>query len=195
MMLKYLSPEDGVLNVDKNGVITTQIIVEETDVQHSGEYRCEPGAAPAYHVNVHVLSGKLPAAMQKAGAQIKLDIYLTVFMRTEDNNERGQQDRILDFAYAHVRKKKIADNKFMDNLKKLTEGNPTESMPKLKKDRMFSCSNWDIWRPSKLADEESRKLGKISIKFWVMDKPNSGFEIFIESPDSLPNDFRTERSS
>ncbi|XP_040569501.1 kin of IRRE-like protein 1 [Lepeophtheirus salmonis] len=79
-MLKYLSPEDGVLNVDKNGVITTQIIVEETDVQHSGEYRCEPGAAPAYHVNVHVLSGKLPAAMQKAGAQIKLDFYLTVFM-------------------------------------------------------------------------------------------------------------------
>jgi hypothetical protein len=33
--------------------------VAETDVQHSGSYKCEPGAAPTASVNVHVLDGKL----------------------------------------------------------------------------------------------------------------------------------------
>ena len=38
--------------------ISTRIVVSDTDVQHSGTYNCEPGAAPVASVNVHVLDGK-----------------------------------------------------------------------------------------------------------------------------------------
>ena len=39
--------------------ISTRIVVSDTDVQHSGTYNCEPGAAPVASVNVHVLDGKI----------------------------------------------------------------------------------------------------------------------------------------
>ena len=55
-MLRYLShSESGSTAVD--GVVSTQILVAETAVSHSGTYRCEPGAAPPAQVLVHVLDG------------------------------------------------------------------------------------------------------------------------------------------
>ena len=42
----------------RDNTISTRIVVSDTDVQHSGTYNCEPGAAPVASVNVHVLDGK-----------------------------------------------------------------------------------------------------------------------------------------
>jgi len=56
--------------------ISTRIVVSDTDVQHSGTYNCEPGAAPVASVNVHVLDGKLPAAMQTAAVGTHLHRWL-----------------------------------------------------------------------------------------------------------------------
>ena len=61
-MLKYISPEadgsPGPLTANRDGEIVTRIVVAETDVSHSGRYRCEPGAAPPTEVLVHVIDGK-----------------------------------------------------------------------------------------------------------------------------------------
>lgn len=62
-MLKYISPEAAAgsseaLTTNRDGVIVTRIVVAETDVSHSGRYRCEPGAAPSTEVLVHVIDGK-----------------------------------------------------------------------------------------------------------------------------------------
>ncbi len=38
--------------------MASSILVAETDVAHSGMYRCEPGDAPADHVLVHVIDGE-----------------------------------------------------------------------------------------------------------------------------------------
>jgi len=66
-MLKY---------VDSTNSTSTRIVVSDTDVQHSGTYNCEPGAAPVASVNVHVLDGKLPAAMQTAAVGTHLHRWL-----------------------------------------------------------------------------------------------------------------------
>lgn len=67
-MLKYvggqekqsLTSTEAVVTADlqQHPVISTRIVVTDTDVQHSGTYKCEPGAAPVASVNVHVLDGK-----------------------------------------------------------------------------------------------------------------------------------------
>ena len=46
-------------NTSFDNSISTRIVVSDTDVQHSGTYNCEPGAAPVASVNVHVLDGKI----------------------------------------------------------------------------------------------------------------------------------------
>ena len=65
-MLKYVGQhQDMVVMADSSRggssldhyVISTRIVVTDTDVQHSGSYKCEPGAAPVASVNVHVLDG------------------------------------------------------------------------------------------------------------------------------------------
>ena len=63
-MLKY---------VDSTNSTSTRIVVSDTDVQHSGTYNCEPGAAPVASVNVHVLDGKTSCGlfMDKASCTIE----------------------------------------------------------------------------------------------------------------------------
>ena len=63
-MLKYISPDGG--SGPKNslashgpyGLIVSGVVFGETSVGHSGTYKCEPGAAPAAKVLVHVIDGK-----------------------------------------------------------------------------------------------------------------------------------------
>ena len=51
-------PESAFTAKSADNSISTRIVVSDTDVQHSGTYNCEPGAAPVASVNVHVLDGK-----------------------------------------------------------------------------------------------------------------------------------------
>lgn len=61
-MLRYVGNNDDnmIASVGSDGkvLISTRIVVTNTDVQHSGTYKCEPGSAPVASVNVHVLDGK-----------------------------------------------------------------------------------------------------------------------------------------
>ena len=45
-------------NGSQSGDLITQIVITDTEVQHSGTYKCEPGDAPAAKVQVHVLDGE-----------------------------------------------------------------------------------------------------------------------------------------
>jgi len=58
--------------------LVTEIVVAETDVLHSGTYGCQPGDAPPAQVKVHVIDGKLPAAMQTAGGAKQLSFILLI---------------------------------------------------------------------------------------------------------------------
>ena len=64
-MLKYVGSSNAAKDnivVASNGVsgdLITRIVITETEVQHSGTYKCEPGAAPVASVQVHVLDGEL----------------------------------------------------------------------------------------------------------------------------------------
>ena len=63
-MLKYVGSTNsqqttlGDSSETPQAPISTRIVVSDTDVQHSGTYNCEPGAAPVASVNVHVIDGK-----------------------------------------------------------------------------------------------------------------------------------------
>eukprot|EP00093_Oithona_nana_P008613 08613.XXX_287334_271768_1 [CDS] Oithona nana genome sequencing. len=83
-MLRYVGNNDDnmIASVGSDGkvLISTRIVVTNTDVQHSGTYKCEPGSAPVASVNVHVLDGKLPAAMQTAGVGSHLHKWLSLLV-------------------------------------------------------------------------------------------------------------------
>ena len=61
-----MSNEDGpnsaaneiVASNSGSGDLITRIVISETEVHHSGIYKCEPGAAPIASVQVHVLDGE-----------------------------------------------------------------------------------------------------------------------------------------
>ena len=64
-MLKYISPDgaddDGTSSLSSRGpygLIVSGVVFGETSVGHSGTYKCEPGAAPAAKVLVHVIDGE-----------------------------------------------------------------------------------------------------------------------------------------
>jgi len=87
-ILKYMSNEEGpnsaaneiVASNSGSGDLITRIVISETEVHHSGIYKCEPGAAPIASVQVHVLDGKLPAAMQTAGVGTHLHFGLFILV-------------------------------------------------------------------------------------------------------------------
>ena len=53
-----------------SGDLITRIVISETEVHHSGIYKCEPGAAPIASVQVHVLDGECSdvSGGQKSGS-------------------------------------------------------------------------------------------------------------------------------
>ena len=64
-MLKYISPDGAgdrasplLTSRGPYGLVVSGVVFGETSVGHSGTYRCEPGAAPAAKVLVHVIDGK-----------------------------------------------------------------------------------------------------------------------------------------
>ena len=65
-MLKYISPETAASGRERTslsargaaGLVVSQVVFGETSVAHSGTYKCEPAAAPAAEVLVHVIDGE-----------------------------------------------------------------------------------------------------------------------------------------
>jgi len=54
------------LTMDSNGRVISTVVIQNTNSQHSGIYKCEPGHAPTQTVTVHVLTDDDPAAVQGA---------------------------------------------------------------------------------------------------------------------------------
>ena len=65
-MLKYISPETASSGRERaslsaraaDGLVVSRVVFGETSVAHSGTYKCEPAAAPAAEVLVHVIDGE-----------------------------------------------------------------------------------------------------------------------------------------
>ncbi|KAK3911830.1 Zwei Ig domain protein zig-8 [Frankliniella fusca] len=67
-IISYDSPRGGVSVVTEKGVTTESfLLIQSARPSDSGRYTCNPSNAQAKGINVHVLNGEHPAAMQHAG--------------------------------------------------------------------------------------------------------------------------------
>ncbi|XP_037959142.1 hemicentin-1-like [Teleopsis dalmanni] len=66
--INYDSPRGGVSVITEKGDITTSyLLIQRATVSDSGRYSCLPSNANSKSVNVHILNGEHPAAVQRAG--------------------------------------------------------------------------------------------------------------------------------
>ncbi|CAD7079743.1 unnamed protein product [Hermetia illucens] len=64
--INYDSPRGGVSVITEKGDITTSyLLIQRARISDSGKYTCSPSNANPQTVNVHVLNGEQPAAIQK----------------------------------------------------------------------------------------------------------------------------------
>ncbi|XP_047003926.1 zwei Ig domain protein zig-8-like [Schistocerca americana] len=67
-IISYDSPRGGVSVITEKGPTTTSfLLIKQARPSDSGRYQCNPSNAQPRQVNVHVLHGELPAAMQHGG--------------------------------------------------------------------------------------------------------------------------------
>lgn len=65
--INYDSPRGGVSVITEKGDITTSyLLIQRARISDSGKYTCSPSTANPQTVNVHVLNGEQPAAIQRA---------------------------------------------------------------------------------------------------------------------------------
>ncbi|XP_012162407.1 lachesin [Ceratitis capitata] len=70
--INYDSPRGGVSVITEKGDITTSyLLIQRARISDSGRYSCLPSNANSKSVNVHVLNGDHPAAVQRAGNSFK----------------------------------------------------------------------------------------------------------------------------
>ncbi|XP_014102611.2 zwei Ig domain protein zig-8 [Bactrocera oleae] len=70
--INYDSPRGGVSVITEKGDITTSyLLIQRARISDSGRYACLPSNANSKTVNVHVLNGEHPAAVQRAGYSLK----------------------------------------------------------------------------------------------------------------------------
>lgn len=78
--INYDSPRGGVSVITEKGDITTSyLLVQKAQISDSGIYTCSPSSANPKSVNVHVLYGEYPAAIQ-SGTRIILEIKILIFI-------------------------------------------------------------------------------------------------------------------
>lgn len=67
-IISYDSPRGGVSVITEKGETTTSfLLIQRAKPSDSGRYQCNPSNAQAKSINVHVLNGEFPAAMQHGG--------------------------------------------------------------------------------------------------------------------------------
>ncbi|XP_050435857.1 zwei Ig domain protein zig-8-like [Adelges cooleyi] len=67
-IISYDSPRGGVNVVTEKGAVTTShLLIQEARVEDNGRYQCNPSNSQPKSINVHVLNGEYPAAMQHGG--------------------------------------------------------------------------------------------------------------------------------
>ncbi|XP_070072495.1 uncharacterized protein dpr21 isoform X5 [Drosophila takahashii] len=65
--INYDSPRGGVSVITEKGDITTSyLLIQRAKIADSGQYSCLPSNANPKSVNVHILKGDHPAAVQKS---------------------------------------------------------------------------------------------------------------------------------
>lgn len=87
--INYDSPRGGVSVITEKGDITTSyLLIQKARISDSGIYTCSPSSANPKSVNVHVLYGEQPAAIQR-GTKILLQnrmlilIFISLFLGTK----------------------------------------------------------------------------------------------------------------
>ncbi|XP_039291489.1 SPEG neighbor protein-like isoform X2 [Nilaparvata lugens] len=67
-IISYDSPRGGVSVITEKGETTTSfLLIQRARPTDSGRYQCNPSNAQSKSINVHVLNGEFPAAMQHGG--------------------------------------------------------------------------------------------------------------------------------
>jgi len=63
--INYDSPRGGISILTEKGQMTlSSLVIQQANARDTGVYQCSPSSAPAATVNIHVLQGERPAAMQ-----------------------------------------------------------------------------------------------------------------------------------
>ncbi|XP_033150587.1 hemicentin-1 [Drosophila busckii] len=79
--INYDSPRGGVSVITEKGDITTSyLLIQRAKISDSGRYSCIPSNANAKSVNVHILNGDHPAAVQRATTFSGLSLDVIVFV-------------------------------------------------------------------------------------------------------------------
>ncbi|XP_034098997.1 protein CEPU-1 [Drosophila nasuta] len=79
--INYDSPRGGVSVITEKGDITTSyLLIQRAQISDSGRYSCMPSNANAKSVNVHILNGDHPAAVQGANSFVGLSLNALVFI-------------------------------------------------------------------------------------------------------------------
>ncbi|EAT42863.1 AAEL005661-PA [Aedes aegypti] len=78
--INYDSPRGGVSVITEKGETTTSyLLIQRAKGTDSGKYVCSPSNANSYFINVHILNGEHPEAMQHGG-QLRIGDPLHVFV-------------------------------------------------------------------------------------------------------------------
>ncbi|KAL7739351.1 hypothetical protein ACLKA6_003961 [Drosophila palustris] len=79
--INYDSPRGGVSVITEKGDITTSyLLIQRAQISDSGRYSCLPSNANSKSVNVHILNGDHPAAVQGANTFVGLSLNVLVFI-------------------------------------------------------------------------------------------------------------------
>ncbi|CRK92287.1 CLUMA_CG005851, isoform A [Clunio marinus] len=79
--INYDSPRGGVSVITEKGDITTSyLLIQRARSSDSGKYVCLPSNANSQNINVHVLNGEHPAAIQRAASQLDNKSYLLLLL-------------------------------------------------------------------------------------------------------------------
>lgn len=77
--INYDSPRGGVSVITEKGETTTSyLLIQRATPSDSGSYKCSPSNALPVSINVHVLNGEHPAAMQSGGRKELNLLFITI---------------------------------------------------------------------------------------------------------------------
>ncbi|KAG4073073.1 hypothetical protein HA402_009492, partial [Bradysia odoriphaga] len=123
--INYDSPRGGVSVITEKGEITTSyLLIQRAKISDSGKYTCTPSHANPQTVNVHVLNGEEPAAIQrgnnlhtKSPIFILIVVLISLIFQRQIKCRRRERG---DFTNYEILKAKLRSNKFRLNSMEFT---------------------------------------------------------------------------